>query len=112
MQNMAEDPTQQQITLVDDNGEETLYDVLFTFKSEDFDRSYILIYPAGKKDNEEVEIQAYALPAGDDPSDPQGGELQPIQTDKEWDMIESVLNTFLGRDGDDQNGSDSNSDNQ
>ena len=100
MQNLAEDPTQQTITLVDENGDETLYDVFFTFKSEDFDRSYILIYPAGKKDDDEVEIQAYALPAGDDPSDPQGGELQPIQTDKEWDMIESVLNTFLGKDGD------------
>lgn len=58
---MADEPVQQQITLVDDNGEETLYDVLFTFKSEDFDRSYILIYPAGKSDNEEVEIQAYAF---------------------------------------------------
>ena len=102
-----QEPVQQQITLVDENGDETLYDVLFTFKSEDFDRSYILIYPG---EDEEVEIQAYALPKGDDPSDPQGGELQAIETDKEWDMIESVLNTFLGKDGDDQD--DDSNDNQ
>ncbi|AQW22200.1 hypothetical protein PL11_009810 [Lentilactobacillus curieae] len=97
---MADEPIQQQITLVDENGDEQLYDVLFTFKSEDFNKSYILIYPTGKSDDEEVEIQAYALPADDDPSDPQGGELQLIESDEEWDMIESVLNTFLHGDDD------------
>ncbi|WP_283678632.1 DUF1292 domain-containing protein [Lentilactobacillus sp. Marseille-Q4993] len=97
---MADEPIQQQITIVNDKGEETLYDVLFTFKSEDFDRSYILVYPTGKSEDEEVDIEAYALENGDDPSDPRGGELQPIETDEEWDMIESVLNTFLHGDDD------------
>lgn len=100
---MAEEPTQQQITLVDDNGDETLYDVLFTFKSDDFGKSYILIYPTGKGEDEEVEIQAFALADTDDPSDPQGGELQLIETDEEWDMIESILNTFLGKEEDGTN---------
>lgn len=101
---MAEDPGQQQITLVDKDVKKTVYDVLFTFKSEDFNRSYIFIYPAGKKDNEQVNVEAYALPKGDDPSNPQGGQLEAIQTDKEWDMVESVLHTFLH--DDDKNNTD------
>ena len=86
---------QEQITLVDENGNEELYDVLFTFESDDFGKSYILIYPAGKSEDEEVDIQAYALPADDDPANPSGGDLQLIESDEEWDMVESVLNTFL-----------------
>ena len=96
---MAEE-IQQQITIADENGDETLYDVLFTFQSEDYNRSYILVYPTGKSVDEEIEIMAFALPDGDNPSDPQGGELKPIETDEEWDMIESVLNTFLNGDDD------------
>lgn len=96
------DEIQQQITIADENGDETLYDVLFTFQSEDYNRSYILVYPTGKGEDEEIEIMAFALPAGDNPSDPQGGELLPIETDEEWDMIESVLNTFLNGDDDDE----------
>ncbi|PWF99587.1 DUF1292 domain-containing protein [Levilactobacillus bambusae] len=86
---------QEQITLVDEDGAEQLYNVLFTFQSDDYGKSYILIYPAGAGEDEEVDIQAYALPADDDPANPSGGELQLIESDEEWDMIESVLNTFL-----------------
>ncbi|ALJ32030.1 hypothetical protein AKUA1202_06320 [Apilactobacillus kunkeei] len=94
---------QQQISLVDEKGNEELYDVLFTFESDDFGKSYILLYPAGKADDEEVNIEAYALPEGDDPMDPQGGDLQLIETDEEWEMVESVLNTLLDTDdGDDE----------
>ncbi|UDM31702.1 DUF1292 domain-containing protein [Lentilactobacillus laojiaonis] len=102
---MAE-PVQQQITLVDENGDEALYDVLFTFESEDFNRSYIFIYPTGKANDEEIEISAYAMPKGDDPADPQGGELQAIESEEEWDMVESVLNTFLGEDEEDSHDHD------
>ncbi|WP_125545862.1 DUF1292 domain-containing protein [Levilactobacillus lindianensis] len=86
---------QEQITLVDENGNEELYDVLFTFESDDFGKSYILIYPSGKSEDEEVDIQAYVLPPENDPANPTGGDLQLIESDEEWDMIESVLNTFL-----------------
>ncbi|AYF92751.1 DUF1292 domain-containing protein [Apilactobacillus bombintestini] len=94
--NNEEEP--QRITLVDENGNEELYDILFTFDSEDFHKSYILVYPTGSNDDEEVDIQAFALPEGDDPTDPQGGDLQSIETDEEWDMVESVLNTLVDTD--------------
>ncbi|KRM74658.1 DUF1292 domain-containing protein [Secundilactobacillus collinoides] len=96
---------EQQITIVDEDGNEELYNVLFTFTSADFGKSYILLYPSGKTDDEEVDIQAYQLADSDDPADPQGGDLLPIESDDEWDMVESMLNTFLdggGTDASDQ----------
>lgn len=89
------DDDQQQITLVDDDGNETLYNVLFTFDSEDFGKSYILLYPASAEADEEVDIQAYIF----NPDDEDGGDLAPIESDEEWDMVEEVLNTFLADDG-------------
>jgi len=83
------------ITLVDDDGNETLFNILFTFDSEDFGHSYILIYPADAAADEEVDIQAYIF----DPDDGNNGELKLIESDDEWDMVEQVLNTFLADDG-------------
>ena len=103
---MSED-NQQQITIVDEDGNEELYNVLFTFQSPDFNnQSYILLYPSGASDDEEVDIQAFRLGDDDDPTDPQGGELLAIETDEEWDMVESMLNTFLEGNGTDASDQD------
>lgn len=84
----------QHITVVDEDGNEQLYEVLFTFDSEDFGKSYVLYYPIGadEDDNEEIEIHASSYVQHEDGSE---GDLQPIETDEEWDMIEEMLNTFL-----------------
>ena len=82
------------ITVVDENGNEQLCEVLFTFDSEEFGKSYVLYYPIGAEDNddEEIEIHASAFMPSEDNED---GELMPIETDAEWDMIEEMLETFL-----------------
>ena len=82
------------ITVVDENGNEQLCEVLFTFDSEEFGKSYVLYYPLGAEDNddEEIEIHASAFSPSEDNED---GELMPIETDAEWDMIEEMLETFL-----------------
>ncbi|MBN2904362.1 MAG: DUF1292 domain-containing protein, partial [Enterococcus sp.] len=49
-------------------------------------------YPAGAPEDEDVELQAYAYVENEDGSE---GELQQIETDAEWDMIEEVFNTFM-----------------
>ena len=43
------------ITLVDEQGNETLYQELFNFHSDDYDKSYILLIPAGSEPEEQVE---------------------------------------------------------
>ncbi|MBS8265011.1 DUF1292 domain-containing protein [Mesobacillus boroniphilus] len=82
------------ITVVDENGNEQLCEVLFTFDSDEFGKSYVLYYPVGAEDNddEEIEIHASAFSPSEDNED---GELMPIETDAEWDMIEEMLETFL-----------------
>ncbi|WP_146551250.1 DUF1292 domain-containing protein [Rummeliibacillus sp. SL167] len=79
------------IIAVDENGNEQVYAVLYTFDSEDFGKSYVLYYKEGAKEGEEVEIFASAVVPAEDG---EGGELVPIETDEEWDMVEEVLNTL------------------
>jgi uncharacterized protein YrzB (UPF0473 family) len=85
---------EKQITVVDEQGNEQLCEVLFTFESDKFNKSYVLYYPLGadQDDEEEIEIHASAFQEGDEG---QEGELKPIETEEEWDMIEEMLNTFL-----------------
>ncbi|HGV8443139.1 TPA: DUF1292 domain-containing protein [Enterococcus faecium] len=83
----------EQITLVDDQGNETLYEILLTVDGqEEFGRNYVLLYPAGVSEDEDVELQAYAYIENEDGTE---GELEQIETDAEWDMIEEVFNTFM-----------------
>lgn len=81
-----------QITVIDEDGNEQLCEILFTFESEQFNKSYVLYYPIGAEEdeNEEIEILASSFTPGED-----SGSLLPIETDEEWDLIEEMLNTFL-----------------
>ncbi|MDP4103952.1 MAG: DUF1292 domain-containing protein [Bacillota bacterium] len=89
------------ITVVDEEGNEQLCEVLFTFDSDEFGKSYVLYYPVGAEEDDEddIEIHASAFIPKEDGED---GELMPIETDEEWDMIEEVLNTFLEEEEDGQ----------
>lgn len=91
------DEKDRQITLVDDQGNEELYEVLFTFHSDDYDKSYVLLYPAAVGDNEDIEVQAFSYDA-DDAGDVTSNDLHEIESDDEWDMVQGVLNTFLDDD--------------
>ena len=76
-------------TLINDEGVETKYDVLFTFDSDDTKKSYIA-YTDNTYD-EEGNISVYASTY-----DPNSEEmiLGEITTDKEWKVIETILNTI------------------
>lgn len=83
---------EQYITVLDDNGNETLYEVLFTFDSEDYGKSYILLIPAGSEPGDQVDVLAYSF---DSESEGEDVDLNEIESDEEWDMVEGVLDTFL-----------------
>ena len=76
-------------TVINDRGEEITCNVLFTFDSDETKKSYI-VYTDNTKDSE-GNIQVYASifdPESDNP------ELLPIQTDKEWKVIETILESL------------------
>src|SRR5699024_3372651 len=91
------DDQDRQITLIDDQGNEELYEILFTFHSDDYDKSYVLLYPAAVGDDEDIEVQAFSYDA-DDAGDVTSSDLHEIESDDEWDMVQGVLNTFLDDD--------------
>lgn len=90
-----------QITLVDDQGNEILYDVLLTFDSDEFNKSYLLIAPAEAQADEdgEVEVLAYSFTQKEDGSI---DEMFPVETDEEWDMIEEVFYTEFDEEDEDE----------
>lgn len=76
-------------TLIDDNGVETTYDVLFTYESEETKKHYIA-YTDNSLD-ETGNIQVYASIF--DPTNP-NSRLEPIETEKEWKIVETILETL------------------
>lgn len=75
--------------VINERGEEITCDVLFTFDSEETKKSYI-VYTDNSKD-EEGNIQVFASIY--DPKQ-ENQKLEPITTDAEWKVIETILNTL------------------
>ncbi len=73
-------------TIVNDKGEEIECEILFTFDSDETKKSYI-VYTDNTTD-EEGSIRVFASvfdPTGTNP------DLLPIETEKEWLVIENIL---------------------
>jgi len=72
-----------------DLGEEVVCHVLFTFDSDETGKSYI-VYTDNSKD-ETGNVQVYASIYN--PEDP-NSKLEPIESEKEWKVIDTILNTL------------------
>ena len=78
---------QMKFKVIDENGKEIECEVLFTFESDETNKNYI-VYTDNTTD-EEGNTKVYAsiyTPNSEDLN------LQPIETDKEWKIIETILN--------------------
>ena len=76
-------------TMIDENGNEVEYDVLFTFESDETKKNYIAYTDNSKDENGNVQVYASTY----DPEDPEG-KLEAITTEKEWKVIETILETL------------------
>lgn len=76
-------------SLVDENGVETVYDVLFTFESDETGKNYIVYTDNSKDDAGNIEVYASTY----DPENPHS-KLEAIKTEKEWKVIETILDTL------------------
>ncbi len=77
----------EKIQVVDDNGNELEFDVLFTFESDETQKKYVLYY-----DSSLEEPEVYSSIYDDE------GHLYPIDTPDEWELVEEVFNSFLAED--------------
>lgn len=87
------------ITIVDDEGNEELCQIIFTLDSEELGKKYVIFsrvsdiekyYNSGDDSDEQIEVGAAAYVEG-----PNGeGDLQEIESDEEWELIEDALEQF------------------
>ncbi|WP_163970083.1 DUF1292 domain-containing protein [Oceanobacillus halotolerans] len=82
----------ERIIVPDENGEEHLFEVLFTFDVDETNQSYIAVVPVEQKEAEEVEVYAFRYEEKEEQDDDLS--LFPIESDEEWEMVEEMLNTL------------------
>ena len=82
---------EKQLIFVDEDGNEVLCNILFTFDSEEFNKSYVLFTPVTSEEEEQIDVAAASYVQGEDGT---VGELFAIESDEEWQMIEDVLASF------------------
>lgn len=83
--------TDEQLTFTDDEGNEVLCDIIFTYHSDDFNKDYVFFSQVGSEDEEgkvEVGVASYIEKNG------AIGELNAVESDEEWDMLEEVFNAY------------------
>ena len=76
-------------SMLDENGNEVIYDVLFTFDSDETNKSYIVYTDNSTDDLGNIQVFASIYYPGSDTS-----KLDPIETEKEWKVIETILETL------------------
>lgn len=76
-------------TMLNEAGEEVKYDVLFTFDNEETNKSYIAYTDNTYDDDGNISVYASIY-------DPNSSEviLGKIETENEWKVVETILNTI------------------
>lgn len=72
--------------VTNEEGQEIEYEVLFTFDSDETKKSYMVYTDDSKDENGNTRVFASAYIQGEEET-----ELLPIETDKEWKIIETIL---------------------
>lgn len=72
------------LILIDDEGNETEMEILFTIENEEYGKQYVY-YVDPKDDSGQVFVSHYT----------EDGQLFDIEDEKEWAMIEEVFSAFV-----------------
>ena len=83
---------EERIIIPDENGDEHLFEVLFTFDIDETNQSYVAVVPIEDTDEEEQEVFAFRYEEEENEDD---FKLFTIETDEEWDLVEELLNTLI-----------------
>lgn len=86
---------EERIIIPDENGEEHLFEVLFTFDVEENNTSYIAVVPVEQGEEDEEEEQEVFAFRYEEQENEDDFALFQIETDEEWDLVEEMLNTLI-----------------
>ena len=75
--------------VIDREGKEIEFEILFTFESEETKKQYVVYTDNSKDQDGNIRVFASIYKISD-----KGRELLPIKTDKEWKVIETILETI------------------
>ncbi|MBQ7140376.1 MAG: DUF1292 domain-containing protein [Bacilli bacterium] len=76
-------------TVIDNEGKEIECEVLFTFESDETKKNYIVYTDNTKDEIGNIKVYASIFDPNSDTT-----KLEPIETDKEWNIIENILETL------------------
>ena len=94
-------PTNGQLTVIDAEGNEKLCQILFTLKSEEFGKNYVVFYPIESiedEESEQIQLMAASYVENEDGT----GELSEVETDEEWALLENAVAEYEEHMGDDE----------
>lgn len=86
----------ERIVIPDENGEEHLFETLFTFEVDETNKSYVAVIPIEQKDAEQVDVYAFRYELSGDQDDDIA--LYEIESDEEWELVEEMLHTIAEED--------------
>ena len=75
--------------VLDENGKQVECEPLFTFESEETKKQYVVYTDNSRDEDGNVRVFASIYKMND-----KGGELLPIKTEKEWKVIETILESI------------------
>ncbi|MFZ4451927.1 DUF1292 domain-containing protein [Salibacterium aidingense] len=90
---MAEEENER-IVIPDEDGNEHLFDLLFTFDVDETGYSYMVLTAAGEQESEDEEVEVFAFRYEEGEGEDAELSLYPIESDEEWDIVEEMVETF------------------
>lgn len=83
------------LTVIDENGQELEFEILFTFDSPEYNKNYVVYMSTDEDDLDEdgypeIHVSSYTVN-----EDGEGGGLESIEDEAEWDMVEEVVSSFI-----------------
>ena len=75
--------------VLDKEGNEIEFEVLFTFESDETKKNYMVYTDNTKDENDNVRVYASVFVTDADPL-----ELLPVETEREWKIIETILESI------------------
>ena len=73
------------ITLIREDGKEIIADILFTYHSDDFSKDYVVFQV---RETGDISAASYTQENGGT------GNLDRVETEEEWEMLEDLLNDY------------------
>lgn len=75
--------------VIDKDGKEINFEILFTFESNETNKNYMVYTDNTKDENDNVRVYASVFVPDKEPL-----ELLPVETEREWKIIETILESI------------------